>query len=85
MAALDKDHNGIAVLCSDGVVRSVAPNKTVLAYQKLDSEQIQKLIDQYGRDDKLTKIFDGVNGNDVVDSEQLLHPSTDILPEDFGE
>ncbi|CAF9921369.1 MAG: hypothetical protein HETSPECPRED_004509 [Heterodermia speciosa] len=84
VGALEKSDNGVAVLCGDGVVRSFSANLTVLAYQKLDAQQIQKVVDDYGRDDKLTKVYAGVNGHDVVDTEQLLHPSKDLLPKDFG-
>ncbi|KAL8792880.1 MAG: hypothetical protein Q9195_004522 [Heterodermia aff. obscurata] len=84
VSTLKKADDGVTVLCGDGVVRSFTANLTVLAYQKLDAQQIQKVVDDYGRDEKLTKAFAGVNGNDVVDSEQLFHPAKDLLPRDFA-
>ena len=85
MSAMAKDNNGIVSLGADGVLRSICPNLTVLAYEKLNNHQIQNLINSYGRDEHLSKAFEGVNGNDVVDQEQLMHGDKDFLPLGFGE
>ena len=85
MGGLDRSGDGVVVLCGDGVVRSITHNLTVLAYKKLDTQQIQHVINHFGGDDKLTKIYDGVNGNDVTDLKQLYYPPADILPASLGE
>lgn len=83
MSAMERHDHGIVQLSGDGVLRSLDPNLTVLAYVKLNDHQIQKVIDDYGRDDNLTKVYDGVNGHDVVDLGQLTRSGKDLLPLDF--
>ena len=80
MNAMPKDNHGIVSLGADGVLRSICPNLTVLSYEKLNNNQIQKLVDSYGRDDNLSKAFEGVDGHDVVDQEQLTRGDKDFLP-----
>lgn len=83
LAAMIKHEYGMKHLGTDGVLRSFAPNGTVLDYVKLNSTQVQQMIDRYSRDDYLTEAFDGVDGHNVIDQEQLMNPGEHILPSDF--
>lgn len=80
MAALGKHDQGIVHLGDDGVLRSFAPNGTVLEYVKLSTNQIQQMLDSHGRTDHLTEVYDGVDGREVTDLEQLTNPGEHLLP-----
>ena len=77
--------DGVVALGADGVVRSFGPNLTVISYAKLHDHQIQKLVKNLGQNDELDKLLKGVNGHDVVDYEQLVHPGKHLLPAGFYE
>lgn len=74
---------GITHLGDDGVLRSFAPNGTVLEYVKLSASQIQQVLDSHGRTDHFTEVFDGVDGREVTDLEQLMNPGEHLLPFPF--
>ena len=78
-----KHDQGITHLGDDGVLRSFAPNGTVLEYVKLSANQIQQLVDSHGRNDHFTEVFDGVDGREVTDLEQLTNPGEHLLPLPF--
>ena len=79
-----KEHEyGVFHLGADGVVRSYHPNGTVLDYAKLSPAQIAARLKIWGKDENLTEAFEGVNGHDVVDEEQLLNPGKALLPHQF--
>lgn len=83
MAAMIKHDHGMKHLGDDGVLRSFAPNGTVLDYVKLNASQVQQMVDLYGRNDHLTEVFDGVDGHNVSDHEQLVNPGEHLLPFSF--
>ncbi|KAG6995792.1 non-canonical non-ribosomal peptide synthetase FUB8 [Physcia stellaris] len=76
------DADGIVHLGDDGVLRSFAPNLTVLAYLQLNNSQIQSFIDRFGRTDHLTQVYKDANGFDVCE-EELSHPTKENLPLNF--
>lgn len=81
VAAMEKHKDGIMHLGDDGVLRSLAPNMTVLGYVKLAPGHIQHILDRQGRDDHLTEVFDEVSGHDVHE-EQPNNPGKHLWP--FG-
>lgn len=83
MAGMTKHDHGMKHLGDDGVLRSFAPNGTVLDYVKLNASQVQQMVDLYGRDDYLTEVFDGVDGHNVTNHEQLVNPGEHLLPVGF--
>ena len=75
LGQLKRIDDGVFHLGKDGVMRSYHGNGTCAGYVKLDASQIQRFLDHNGRTDELTKIFEGVNGHDVTDQEQLMKPA----------
>ncbi|KAL8831146.1 MAG: hypothetical protein Q9191_001020 [Dirinaria sp. TL-2023a] len=84
MAAMTKHDHGMKHLGDDGVLRSFAPNGTVLDYLKLNASEVQQMVDRFGRNDYLTEVFDGVDGHNVTDHEQLANPGEHLLPPGFN-
>lgn len=80
MAAMETHDHGMVHLGDDGVLRSFDPNGTVLEYVRLSTNQIQQMLDSHGRTDHYTEVFDGVDGREVTDLEQLTNPGKHLLP-----
>lgn len=83
LGALKYHDHGVMALGADGVLRSLDPDLTVISYAKLHGHQIQKLVKELGLGDD--KSYEGVDGHDVVDYEQLVHPGKHLFPPGFRE
>ena len=71
---------GFHHLGHDGVLRSFSSRREVVGYKQLNPEQVELMVksmeavldpDSFKT---LTQKFRGVDGRNVMDSEQLLHP-----------
>ncbi|KAL8820920.1 MAG: hypothetical protein Q9191_007416 [Dirinaria sp. TL-2023a] len=80
LAGLKYHDFGIRHFADDGVVRSYAPNGTVLDYVKLNAAQVQEMVDRRGRDDHLDEVYRGVDGHNVTDEKQCTNPPDHLLP-----
>ncbi|GKZ27199.1 hypothetical protein AbraIFM66951_005118 [Aspergillus brasiliensis] len=74
--------NGVLFLGNDGVLRSVDASNRVVSYQQLSPQQISQYIQNLPQRDaaRLQRVFQGVDGRDVTDLDQLLTPDDDQLP-----
>ncbi|GLA53921.1 hypothetical protein CBS147343_3391 [Aspergillus niger] len=74
--------NGVLYLGSDGVLRSIDAANRVVSYQQLSPQQISQYIQNLPQRDaaRLQRVFQGVDGRDVTDLDQLLNPDSDQLP-----
>jgi hypothetical protein len=54
----------------------------VIAYTQFSPEQISQYITPFPASEKehLLELYDGVDGRSVTDTEQLIHPSSDLIP-----
>ncbi|OOF91846.1 hypothetical protein ASPCADRAFT_133917 [Aspergillus carbonarius ITEM 5010] len=79
---LPQDNNGVLYLGGDGVLRSVDANGRVVAYQQLSPQQISEYNSNFpaAEQDRLAQEFQGVDGRDVTNVDQLLNPGRDLLP-----
>ncbi|RAH54501.1 hypothetical protein BO85DRAFT_522861 [Aspergillus piperis CBS 112811] len=74
--------NGVLFLGNDGVLRSVDAANRVVSYQQLSPQQISQYIQNLPQRDvaRLQSGFQGVDGREVTDLDQLLYPDSDQLP-----
>ncbi|OJI87734.1 hypothetical protein ASPTUDRAFT_80862 [Aspergillus tubingensis CBS 134.48] len=74
--------NGVLFLGNDGVLRSVDAANRVVSYQQLSPQQISQYIQNLPQRDasRLQRVFQGVDGREVTDLDQLLNPDSDQLP-----
>ena len=79
-------NEGFLHLGGDGVFRSFNSHREVIDYKQLSPEQIElvvkstkELIDAESFK-KLDEKMQGVDGRDVIDVEQLLHPGPEGRP-----
>ncbi|PYH93846.1 hypothetical protein BO71DRAFT_450454 [Aspergillus ellipticus CBS 707.79] len=79
---LPQDPNGLIQLGTDGVLRSLDAENQVMAYFPLDPQQIQDFNANFPQSQQasLTQTFDGVDGRDVTDRNQIYNPDQDMLP-----
>ncbi|KAE8356778.1 hypothetical protein BDV28DRAFT_144901 [Aspergillus coremiiformis] len=79
--------DGVLYLGLDGVLREFDGSGNVSAYYALGPKQIKQYNSYFPTDDqeKLNKAFDGVDGRNVTDKDQLLHPGHGFWPVDDGD
>jgi hypothetical protein len=71
------------------VYRSFSSSGEVIDYKQLSPEEIEKMLEFFGKHidkeafEKGRKKFEGVDGRNVTDLEQLLHPGQEIRPVRF--
>lgn len=81
---MKKSPSGYVHLASDGVYRSFNSSNEVLDYQQLSPAEILKLLnffEKYMGSENVQKTrerMQGVDGRDVTDLDQLLHPSPEL-------
>lgn len=84
---LQVDGEGFVHLADDGVLRSYAPNGTVIDFVQLTPEQISKQLTSLPYDyyvkhvDHLNEVFRGVDGFDVTNATLLMHPEGVNFPD----
>ncbi|RAH46595.1 uncharacterized protein BO95DRAFT_442109 [Aspergillus brunneoviolaceus CBS 621.78] len=88
LRALPKDPLGFSHLGMDGVWRNFGHDRNVISYRALSPEEIFEvpgIFPGWVRE-RIEKGLEGVDGRDVTDIEQLLHPREELLPkfEDDG-
>ncbi|RAK76590.1 uncharacterized protein BO72DRAFT_448835 [Aspergillus fijiensis CBS 313.89] len=88
LRALPKDPLGFSHLGMDGVWRNFSHDRSVVSYHVLSPEEISEVLGIFPGwvREKIEKGLEGVDGRDVTDIEQLLHPKEELLPkfEDDG-
>ncbi|PYI01594.1 hypothetical protein BO78DRAFT_378800 [Aspergillus sclerotiicarbonarius CBS 121057] len=79
---LPQENNGVLYLGRDGVLRSVDASGRVVAYQQLSPDQIREYNSNFpaADQDRLSQDFQGVDGRDVTNLDQLLNPDRNMLP-----
>ncbi|PYH42801.1 uncharacterized protein BP01DRAFT_393835 [Aspergillus saccharolyticus JOP 1030-1] len=83
--------NGFSHLATDGVYRSFSSSGEVVDYKQLSPAEISKMLEFFEKHmnsekfQEAKKKFDGVDGRDVTDLEQLLHPGPEVCPMKFKE
>lgn len=86
-ASLTIDGDGWVHLGDDGVVRSYAPDYTVISHARLSPEQISANLARFSPsyeqqlEDYLSGVFKGVDGRTITNETEILDPGDDILPE----
>ncbi|KEY83916.1 hypothetical protein BA78_2220 [Aspergillus fumigatus] len=82
---------GLNHLATDGVYRSFSSSGQVVDYKQLSPADITKVLEFHEKYmdseifQKTKKKFDGVDGRNVTDLEQLLHPGPESRPVRFRE
>jgi hypothetical protein len=80
---------GLNHLATDGVYRSFSSSGEVVDYKQLSPAEITKVLEFHEKYmdseifQKTKKKFDGVDGRNVTDLEQLLHPGLELRPVRF--
>jgi len=66
----------------DGVWRNFGKDGKVFSYRTLSPEEIKEVVGLFGESiqSRLKNRLEGVDGRDVKDMEQLLHPGAEIMP-----
>ncbi|KAK5225338.1 hypothetical protein LTR99_008744 [Exophiala xenobiotica] len=84
LKALEKHPTGegFSHLGMDGVWREFDKDGKVWSYQTLSPEEIKEMVNVWPEDIRnfLEKELRGVDGRNVKDMAQLLHPDADIMP-----
>lgn len=81
---------GFCHLASDGVYRSFSSSGEVVDYKQLSPAEITTMLEFFGKhidsesSEKAKKKFHGVDGRNVTDLEQLLHPGPELRPAKFN-
>ncbi|KAF7594830.1 hypothetical protein BBP40_008160 [Aspergillus hancockii] len=81
---------GFTHLASDGVYRSFSSSGEVVDYKQMSPAEITKMLEFFGKlidsetFEKTKKKFHGVDGRNVTDLKQLLHPGPEICPVEFN-
>ncbi|KMK62601.1 hypothetical protein Y699_04984 [Aspergillus fumigatus Z5] len=82
-------NEGFTHLATDGVYRSFSSSGEVIDYKQSSPEEIAKMLEFFGKYmdpeafKEARKKFEGVDGRNVTDLEQLLHPGPGIGPVEF--
>ncbi|KAL3428949.1 hypothetical protein BDV09DRAFT_190544 [Aspergillus tetrazonus] len=82
---------GFTHVATDGVYRSFSSSGEEIDYKQLSPAEIAEMLEFFGEYldpeafEKGRKKFDGVDGRNVADLEQLLHPGPGIRPSRFRE
>ncbi|PKX91118.1 uncharacterized protein P174DRAFT_463260 [Aspergillus novofumigatus IBT 16806] len=82
-------NKGFNHLATDGVIRSFSSSGEVIDYKQSSPAEIAKMLEFFGKYmdpeafEEVRKKFEGVDGRNVTDLEQLLHPGPGIGPERF--
>ncbi|KAG2016647.1 hypothetical protein GB937_006125 [Aspergillus fischeri] len=82
---------GLNHLATDGVYRSFSSSGEVVDYKQLSPAEITMMLEFHEKYmdseifQKTKKKFDGVDGRNVTDLEQLLHPGPELRPVRFRE
>lgn len=83
LKSLPRDPSGLGFshLGMDGVWRNFDGAGNVVSYQALSPEEIKDALEFSPKSvrEKIEKRLDGVDGRDVTDIEQLLHPREDLV------
>jgi len=75
---------GISQLATDGVYRSFSSTGEVVDYKQMSPAEITKMLEWFGKyvdsktSEEAKKKFHGVDGRNVTDLEQLLHPGQEL-------
>ncbi|KAE8391167.1 hypothetical protein BDV23DRAFT_171767 [Aspergillus alliaceus] len=83
-------NKGFTHLATDGVIRSFSSSGEVIDYKKSSPAEIIKMLEFFGKYmdpeafEEVRKKFKGVDGRNVTDLEQLLHPEPGICPAEFN-
>lgn len=81
---------GFFHLACDGVYRSFSSTGEVVDYKQLSPTEIMAMVEDFGKYvdaesfEKAKNKFHGVDGRNVTDLEQLLHPGPDLRPTEFN-
>ncbi|KAB8231649.1 uncharacterized protein BDW43DRAFT_301590 [Aspergillus alliaceus] len=83
-------NKGFTHLATDGVIRSFSSSGEVIDYKQSSPAEIIKMLEFFGKYmdpeafEEVRKKFKGVDGRNVTDLEQLLHPEPGICPAEFN-
>ncbi|CRG85676.1 hypothetical protein PISL3812_02707 [Talaromyces islandicus] len=84
LKSLPRDPSGLGFshLGMDGVWRTFDRAGNVVSYLALSPEEIKEALNIFPKSfrENIEKRLDGVDGRNVTDIEQLLHPREDLLP-----
>ncbi|RLL97721.1 hypothetical protein CFD26_107141 [Aspergillus turcosus] len=82
LSTLPKDPLGFSHLGMDGVWRNVDKDGNVISYRALSPDEIAEALNIFPGwlRDKFEKKLEGVDGRNVTDTEQLMRPGKDLLP-----
>jgi hypothetical protein len=78
--------NGLHHLGNDGVLRSFSSRGDVVDFKQLGPDEIDTIVRslysliEYKKYQQLVKVMEGVDGRDVTDMEQILHPGPELRP-----
>lgn len=88
MKSLQKDPGGrgFTHLATDGVLRSFDGDRNVVDYRKLSPEEIELVSEIYppAYRAQIKEEFAGVDGRNVTDTQQCLHPDASLMPPKRG-
>jgi hypothetical protein len=88
MKSLQKDPTGMGFthLATDGVLRAFDGDRNVVDYRKLSPEEIELVLEIYppAYRAQLNDKFSGVDGRNVTDTQQCLHPDASLMPPERG-
>lgn len=78
----DPTGEGFIHLATDGVLRSFDGDRNVLDYKPLSPDEIALVLDEWPPTlhSQLRRMFYGVDGRNVKDVEQFIHPNPDLMP-----
>lgn len=81
---------GFTHLASYGVFRSFSSSGEVVDYKQLSPAEITPILEFWGKyvdsevSEKAKKKFHGLDGRNVTDLEQMLHPGPELRPAKFN-
>ena len=84
-ALIKHDEDGIVHLGDDGVLRSFAPDLSVVDYVRLNPQQIQEAIGHRAGSPHLAEFHEHVNGKNVTKLEHLFEVYENVNGEDVTE
>ncbi|KAL4860810.1 hypothetical protein BDV12DRAFT_181082 [Aspergillus spectabilis] len=78
----DPTGEGFTHLATDGVLRSFDGDRNVLDYKPLSPEEIALVLEEWPPTlhNQLREMFKGVDGRNVKNVEQFIHPHPDLMP-----
>jgi hypothetical protein len=82
LSSLPKDPLGFSHLGMDGVWRNFDKDRKVISYQALSPEEITETLNIFPgwMRKMIEKRLEGIDGRNVTDIEQLMHPGEDLMP-----